>query len=151
MTRSPFCMERKCLRASGLLTPSQTVVPSRTRSSNEYVPGSVFMSHRFFMSVTFLEQYLVPSLRDAVPELVKRNQQFRPCTMIFSPDLVRFLSVETLDCHRVLRESNLHQPSESVTDKQFISRQQVVRIQSLFANLVFFRRKKIRPVCAGED
>src|SRR2546425_11915639 len=38
-------MFRRFFSARLLLTPSQTVLPSRTRSSNEYSSGSDFRSH----------------------------------------------------------------------------------------------------------
>jgi hypothetical protein len=43
--RSPFFIERMFFSAVGLATPSQVVRLSRTRSSHEYVDGSVFSSH----------------------------------------------------------------------------------------------------------
>src|SRR6266700_1478060 len=51
MTVSPGFIDLIALTAAGFRTPSQTVVPSRLRSSIEYVSGSVF-ARKYATAVT---------------------------------------------------------------------------------------------------
>src|SRR5215471_11903484 len=51
MIVSPGFIILMALTAAGLRTPSHTVVPSRWRSSIEYVPGSVF-ARKYAIAVT---------------------------------------------------------------------------------------------------
>src|SRR5436190_23352565 len=49
--RSPFFIERMFFSAAALVTPSQVAFFSRTRSSHEYVLGSVLRSQKAMLSL----------------------------------------------------------------------------------------------------
>src|SRR5579883_3384012 len=62
ITVSPGCIRLIALTAAGLRTPSHTVVPSRSRSSMEYVRGSVF-ARKYAIAVTSQPAQLVSTSR----------------------------------------------------------------------------------------